>query len=63
MDFSMAGLAAYELMQVETGIPLYTTCATEQEILKANTNLRNRGLSFRYVLAGTFHMPSLHEST
>lgn len=63
MDISMAGLAAYELMQVETGVSLYTTCATEQEILKANTNLRNRGLSIRFVPAGTFHMPSLHDPT
>lgn len=63
MDISMAGFAAYQLMQVETGIPLYTTCATEQEILRANANLRDRGLTARFVPAGTFHMPSLHDST
>ena len=63
MDISMAGFAAYELMQVETGIPLYTTCATEQEILRANNNLRERGFSFRFIPAGTFHMPSLHDPT
>jgi len=56
----MAGFAAYELMHVETGIALYTTCATEQEILQANANLRNRGLTSRFVLAGTFSLPSLH---
>lgn len=61
MDIAMASFAVYQLMQVDTGIPLYTTCATEQEILEANANLRNRGLSSRFVLAGTFHSPSLHD--
>lgn len=60
MDVSMAGFAAYQLMHVETGIALYTTCATEQEILEANANLRNRGLPNRFVRAGTFTTPSLH---
>lgn len=61
MDVSMGGFAAYELMQIETGIALYTTYATTQEILKANTNLRDRGFSFRFVPAGTFSTPNLHD--
>jgi hypothetical protein len=61
MDISMAGFAAFELMHIETGVPLYTTHATPQEILQANANLRNRGLPNRFVPAGTFHAPSLHD--
>lgn len=61
MDVPMAGFAAYQLMQIDTGIPLYTTCATQHEILLANANLRNRGLASRFVLAGTFSAPSLHD--
>lgn len=60
MDLSMAAFAAYELMHIETGIPLYSTCATEQEILQANANLRNRGVPSRFVPAGSFTAPSLH---
>ena len=60
MDPSMAGVAADELMHVETGIPLYQTYATEYEILEANANLRNRGVLHRFVLVGTFYVPSLH---
>lgn len=60
MDASMAGFAAYELMHVETGTSLYRTCATEQEILNANANLRNRGNPNRFVPAGSFTAPSLH---
>jgi len=62
MDSSMAGFATYELMHVETGVPLYQTYATEYEILEANANLRNRGVLHRFVLAGTFYMPSLHST-
>lgn len=58
---AMAGLAAYVFMQIDTGIPLYTTCATADEILRANENLRARGLNHRYVPAdGSFTIPSLH---
>lgn len=61
MDLSMGGFAAYELMHIETGVPLYRTCATEHEILEANANLKNRGLPNRFVQAGTFTAPSLHD--
>lgn len=61
MDLAMDGFAAYQLMQIDTGVPLYTTHATQQEILEANANLRNRGLPNRFVPAGTFHAPSLHD--
>ena len=60
MDISMAGLAAYEFVQVDTGIPLYTTFATATEILKANDNLRSRGFTSRFFPAGSFSSPSLH---
>lgn len=60
MDIAMAGFAAYQLVNVETGSTLYQTVATEAEILQANANLRLRGLTSRYVPAGTFHMPQLH---
>lgn len=61
MDLAMDGFAAYQLMQIDTGVPLYTTHATQHEILEANANLRNRGLPNRFVPAGTFHAPSLHD--
>ncbi len=60
MDTSMAGFAAYELMQIDTGIALYTTFATATEILKANANLRQRGIPSRFIPAGAYTMPSLH---
>lgn len=60
MDFAMAGFAAYQLVQVDTGVALYRTIATEAEIHTANHNLRHRGVASRFVPDGTFHMPSLH---
>jgi hypothetical protein len=60
MDYAMAGFAAYEFMQIETGVALYSTFATQAEILKANANLRRRGCSSRFVPAGTFSTSSLH---
>jgi hypothetical protein len=60
MDIAMAGFAAYQLVNVDTGITLYQTIATEAEILAANHNLRARGLTSRYVPAGTFSAPNLH---
>lgn len=60
MDISMAGLSAYEFIQVDTGIALYTTFATATEILKANDNLRSHGFSNRFFPAGSFSTPSLH---
>lgn len=43
------GFALYHLVNLETGIPLYRTCATETEITQANSNLRMRGLASRFV--------------
>lgn len=60
MDIAMAGFAAYQLINIHTGTALYSTVATEHEILEANANLRHRGLPSRYVPSGTFHMPNLH---
>lgn len=61
MDISMSSFAAYELMHIETGISLYTTYATKQEILEANANLRNHNCPNRFIPAGTFDAPSLHD--
>lgn len=60
MDVSLAGYAVYEMMQVTTGIPLYCTYATQEEILNANRNLQAEGMSYRFYLKGTFSTPSLH---
>lgn len=60
MDFALAGFAAYQLIQVDTGIALYRTIATQDEILTANHNLRHRGVPSRFVPEGTFQMPNLH---
>jgi hypothetical protein len=62
MDAPMLGFAAYELVQVDTGVTLYRTFATFIEIQKANANLRKRGLASRYYPAGSYNMPSLHSS-
>lgn len=62
MDCTMAGFAAFDFVQVDTGTVLYTTNATPTEILKANANLRARGYTNRFVPEGTFSMPSLHYS-
>lgn len=47
MDFP--AFARYVLMHRETGVPLYATCATAQEIATANANLRTRGLPHRFL--------------
>lgn len=60
MDVSLAGYAVYEMMQVTTGVPLYCTCATQEEILQANRNLKAKGETYRFFLKGTFSVPSLH---
>lgn len=60
MDIAMAGFAAYQLINVQTGIALYQTIATEAEILQANANLRNYGVQSRYVPAGQFSPVNLH---
>ena len=64
MDTTMPRIAAsycpYELVQVDTGVSLYSTCATPSEILSANANLRRAGNTCRFFPAGTFQTPSLH---
>jgi hypothetical protein len=62
MDLAMAGFAAYQLVNVETGIALYQTTATQAEILQANANLKSRGQVTRYVPAGSLSLPNLHAS-
>jgi hypothetical protein len=57
---SASAFAAYDLLNVATGMILYSTCATPAEIRAANDNLRSRGLPSRFYPAGTFHAPSLH---
>lgn len=56
----MSGFAAFELVQIDTGISLYSTHATETEILRANACLKARGITSRFVPAGSFQVPSLH---
>jgi hypothetical protein len=63
MDISMGGFAAYELINIHTGMALYRTCATSAEILQANANLRARSLHMRYFEVGSFQAPSLHNPT
>lgn len=55
-----AAYAAYELVCVDTGIALYSTYATRDEIIQANRNLRDRNVASRFYPTGTFSMPSLH---
>ncbi len=47
--------ADYVLLHRDTGMPLYSTCATEVEIQRANANLRRSGNRNRYVAAR--HLP------
>lgn len=54
------GFAAFDCVHTETGQVLYQTNAQEEEILRANSNLRNAALPHRYFPAGTFNAPSLH---
>lgn len=56
----MPSFAAFELVQTDTGIPLYSTHATETEILHANACLKARGIPSRFYPAGSFSAPSLH---
>ena len=63
MDISMGGFAMYELINVQTGMALYQTCATASEIIQANANLRDRSYAMRFYPAGTFSMPNLHDPT
>jgi hypothetical protein len=41
----------YVLLHRDTGLALYTTRATEEEIHRANSNLRQAGHRSRYVAA------------
>lgn len=47
----MNGFAAFVLCHMITGISLYQTYATYDEILDANERLRSRGLPHRYIPA------------
>lgn len=60
MSTMREGFAAYELRHVETGAFLYSTTASEEEIARANENLRQRELPSRFFPVGDFHIPSLH---
>lgn len=60
---SMPNFAVYELIQVDTGIALYYTTATEEEIIEANSNLKARDLASRFFLLGSYIMPNLHLTT
>lgn len=66
MDCSMGGraaYAAYELVRVDTGVALYSTYATRDEIIQANRNLRDRNVASRFYPLGTFTAPNLHDPT
>jgi hypothetical protein len=58
---TMDGFAAYELRHLETGVFLYSTTASTEEIVRANENLRQRELPSRFFPVGDFHIPSLHD--
>lgn len=55
MSMAMAGFAAYVLLQVETGVRLYQTWATPQEITEANASLQSYGNTCRFVPADSPH--------
>lgn len=54
-DLDRETRADYVLLHRDTGMPLYSTCATESEIHRANANLRRSGNRNRYVAAR--HLP------
>lgn len=45
----MAGFAVYQLLNVHTGMALYSTTATQDEIQMANQNLQMQGQPTRFV--------------
>ena len=51
--------APYDFYQVDTGIFLYRTHATQNEILKANNNLKHREENYRFFPAGEFSCPNI----
>lgn len=53
---------AYVMRHVETGVALYQTIATPDEIAAANNRLREAGNSNRFSQDGTFSIPSLHDT-
>lgn len=44
-----AAFATYQLVNMATGISLYETFATPEEIVQANHNLRERGIPSRFL--------------
>jgi hypothetical protein len=60
MSTMLDGFAAYELRHLETGAFLYRTTASAAEIVRANENLKKKGLPSRFFPVGDFHVPSLH---
>jgi len=58
---SSAAFALYDLCNPVTGMVLYRTYATTNEILNANARLRARGITNRYYPAGTYNAPLLHD--
>ena len=50
---------AFDLVQLSTGKALYSTHATNDEILDANRNLRIRAQNYQFYPAGTFHASNL----
>ena len=49
MDNSPPNFAFYELVQIQTGVSLYTTFATSHEIIIANANLRKNHISLKFI--------------
>jgi hypothetical protein len=49
MDMAMAGFAVYVLLQVDTGVSLYSTTALPEEITAANASLEAYGNTCRFV--------------
>jgi hypothetical protein len=54
--------AVYAMHHLETGVILYQTTATEEEIQQANQNLKNCDQPYRFFPPGDFSIPSLHRS-
>ena len=49
MDNSLLDFAFYELVQMQTGVSLYTTFATSHEIIIANANLHKNNISSKFI--------------
>jgi len=49
MDMAMEGFAVYVLLQVDTGVSLYSTIALPEEITAANASLKAYGNTCRFV--------------